>query len=408
MRSYRQVILKTVLAFLILLLLPIQLHAAAWTPADAMSTTRMDFTTTLLQDGRVVVIGGRSSHGGGAYHPRCEIYDPAANQWRTSYGLMIEPRAQHTATLLPNNRILVVGGSNDSGVLNSVEVYDVDTDTWTEVASLNYARSQHTATRLRSTNQRVLVVGGYTGSGPSDTFEVYDPVEDEWVAGALDYYRVGHTAVMTPSGQVLVCGGNNGSQNLTSCQLFNPGIRTWTDVDGFDTARAYHTTTFLPDNRILVTGGNGGWSSAELFDWYNQSTGWVPADSSLNYNRSGHTAALLPNGSVLIAGSDGTVVSTSEMFNPASNTFGQVTNMVDLRYDSFAMTLLHSGSVLMVGGTGEGGYILANAEVYHWATPAVTTANSMLASCPNHTATLLPDGRVLVAAGRVPGSGSYY
>jgi len=390
------------------MLLSVSTHAQAgtWYQADDMNTTRVNFTMTLLQDGRVVVIGGTTVYGSHTYPPRCEIYDPATNQWQATYGNMNEPRTLHTATLLPNNKILVVGGINDSGALIGVEIYDVDTDTWTEVASMNYARYGHTATRMLNSNQEILVVGG---SNSINTFEVYDPVDNTWTAGTMTVNRNGHTATLIPNGQVLVCGG----AGQTSCQIFTPNINTWTDTASLNIGRTMHTATMMPDNRILVTGGdNPGFDeepTAEVLDIYNQGAGWVYASSFMNNSRDdGHTAALLPDGSVLIAGSDGFATATSEVFDPTSNTFGEVTSLIDGRNNGFTMTLLQSGNVLIAGGVGAGGYELEKAEIYHWATATIMPTNSLLQSCRNHTATLLPDGSVLVVGGEVPIGGSYF
>ncbi len=401
---------KLFILWLFLLTASTVAQAGTWTEVDNMIDTRINFTMTLLQDGRLIIIGGTSDYTEALYYQRCEIYDPATDQWQSTYGTMIEPRANHTATLLPNNRILVTGGKSSSGSLDSVEIYDVDTDTWSPAAPLNNPRHSHTATRMLNTNQEILVVGGYVGTSVLNTFEVYDPINDTWTGGDMDHARADHTATLILNGQVLVCGGYDGSQNLTSCQLFTPGINTWTNISNLSTGRRLHTATLMPDNRVLVAGGNGGWQAAELFDLNNQSAGWTPINPGMSTSRIDHTAALLPDGSVLIAGCDGDEFSpsTSEIFDPISDTFGDVSQLVEAHWDSFAMSLLHSGKVLIAGGTSVGGSPSNVTELYHWAEATITPTGSMLASCPYHTATLLSDGRVLVVGGSVPGSGSTY
>ena len=86
-----------------------------------MTDRRMLHTTTLLRDGRVLVVGG-TSHTGNL--DTTEMYDPATGVWSPA-GMMSKARAQHTATLLADGRVLVVGG-NDT----STEIYDVANGSW--------------------------------------------------------------------------------------------------------------------------------------------------------------------------------------------------------------------------------------------------------------------------------------
>src|SRR5207244_774652 len=116
-------------------------------------------------------------------------------------------RAFHTETLLPNGKVLVAGGSSDgftSGLLASAELYDPATGTWTATGSLTTGRFQHTATLLP--NGKVLVVCGTnnSGSGLLASAELYDPVSGTWTAtGSLTnpaQDRFAHTATLLPNG----------------------------------------------------------------------------------------------------------------------------------------------------------------------------------------------------------------
>ncbi|RPI69043.1 MAG: kelch-like protein, partial [Geobacteraceae bacterium] len=77
----------------------------------------------------------------------------------TQTGNLNFARDLHTATLLPNGKVIVAGGSRDSSLLVQSELYDPATGTWTLIDSLNFARDSHTATLL--SNGEVLVAGGF-------------------------------------------------------------------------------------------------------------------------------------------------------------------------------------------------------------------------------------------------------
>ena len=124
---------------------------------------------------------------------------------------MAEGRAGPTATLLPDGRVLFVGGT-DSGnsfrnALASAEIYDPATGRWSGAASMHTDRQYHTATLLP--DGTVLVAGGMGGMGSTGsntaTAEVYDPAHDSWSAiGDMHEDRAGHSATLLPNGNVLV------------------------------------------------------------------------------------------------------------------------------------------------------------------------------------------------------------
>jgi hypothetical protein len=191
--------------------------AGIWTATDNMATPRQMYTATLLPNGTVLVAGGYNSAIAG-FLGGAELYDPTTDTWSAT-GSMIAARYQHTATLLPNGTVLVAGGCCDMSssiwtgqpqAYASAEIYDPATGVWTTTASMAAARRGFTATLLP--NGRVLVAGGSSDGSICGiaSAELYDPTTGTWSAtGSMSTGRYGQTATLLPNGHVLVSGGVN-------------------------------------------------------------------------------------------------------------------------------------------------------------------------------------------------------
>src|SRR5437016_3158178 len=140
-----------------------------------MATARRNSTATLLQNGKVLVVGGNN----GPALASAELYDPVTNIWSNAAN-MVSPRTHHSATLLQNGKVLVAGGfasvylpgSSGRPVYSSPELYDPRTNTWSS-AGQAAGRFQHAATLLN--NGKVLVAGGFDGFNALASAELYDP-----------------------------------------------------------------------------------------------------------------------------------------------------------------------------------------------------------------------------------------
>ena len=361
----------------------------------SLAAARENHTATLLSNGKVLVVGGFD---GSSALASAELYDPTSGTWSATGGLATARRL-HTATLLPNGKVLVAGGVGSSGYLTSAELYDPASGSWAATNSLATAREYHTATLLP--NGKVLVAGGYnSSSGYLASAELYDPTSGTWSAtNSLATARYVHTATLLPNGKVLVAGGVGNSGLLASAELYDPTSGTWSATNSLAASRYYHTATLLPNGKVLVAGGFDGSSalaSAELFD---PASGTWTATNSLAAARYIHTATLLPNGKVLVAGGFGTssYLASAELYDPTSGTWSATGSLATARYIHTA-TLLPNGKVLVAGGVGNSG-LLASAELYDPASGTWTATNSLATARYVHTATLLPNGKVLVAGG---------
>src|SRR5262249_3223989 len=161
-----------------------------WQATGSLTTSSVFHSATLLTDGKVLVVGG--SRPNGASLARSEVYDPATGTWAHS-GNLAQSRTLHTATLLRDGRVLVAAGFNTSlpirhHQLNSAELSAPANGKWTSTGSLATARSLHTATLLP--DGRVLVAGGYNFLTPLASCEIYDPASGTWTAtGSLHQGR---------------------------------------------------------------------------------------------------------------------------------------------------------------------------------------------------------------------------
>lgn len=272
-------------------------------------------------------------------------------------------RQHHTATLLPGGEVLVVGGNTDiSNILRSAEIYDPATGTWRSTGSLNAERFGHTATLLPS--GEVLVVGGRPVSyTPLTSAEIYDPDTGGWRdTASLGTERTDHTATLLPDGTVLVAGGNTyDDDEIADVEVYDPVSETWSSTGALAVGRFDHTATLLSNGEVLVAGGTAG--------------GGSPNVGPLN---------------------------SAELYDPVSGSWRDAGSFAVARFAGFTTTLQPDGTVVLAGGYGYGNEAFAafaDVEVYDTATGEWQAGESMLSARDGHTATLLPDGSILLAGG---------
>ena len=287
-----------------------------WTPTGSLTGPRDQQTATLLRSGKVLIVGGEKDND---VINTADLYDPATSTF-TSTGEMHVGRVAHTATLLPNGQVLVTGGC--SGVdtacattWGSADLYNPATGMFTSTGSMSTPRQWHTATLLP--NGQVLIVGGASCGAcyPLASAELYNPATGVFTAtGSLHIIRASHTATLLRTGKVLIAGGCTNTAGgcfpagsiLASAELHDPATGQFSYTGSMTTTRSAATATLLPSGRVLIAGGNGPpgpvaqpLASAELYD---PATGTFIGTASMSTARQGNTATLLPTGGVLVTG----------------------------------------------------------------------------------------------------------
>jgi WD40 repeat protein len=255
---------------------------------------------------------------------------------------MSQARQYHTATLLPDGKVLVVGGERgDIGVRGTAEIYDPSTDIWTPTEMTNLARTSHTATLLP--DGKVLIAGGLNGnvdSAPATTAEIYDPSSDTWTLTArMHYPRIaGHATALLETGKILVAGG--GYQDPTA-ELYDPDTGVWTLTGSMRVPGDHLAMTTLPDGKVLVAG-----HSTDTAQFYDPASGAWTLTGATNYGHPYPALTRLLDGKILITGGP---TRTVELYDPSTNSWALGGNLHAMPITRHAATRLENGRVLIAG-----------------------------------------------------------
>ena len=333
---------------------PAAASESAWTATAPMLEGRQGHTATLLADGTVLVAGGSEA-------ATSEVYDPRTGTWTVS-GDMTEAREGHTATLLADGTVLVVGGvrpgPDETGVggniaLDSAELYDPATRSWTATENMVETHGRgHTATLLP--NETVLIAGGYPDGRMSASAELFDPATGSWTATSdMLRGRAYHTATLLPAGKVLVAGSLHSD---SSAELYDPINDTWSQTGAMIQGRHDFRAILLPDGTVLVTAYEGS-NATELYDPSTEA--WTETGPMTDVRLGTYWATLLPDGTVLATGGVPNRHAVVERYDPGSGQWVRAADTTDDRHYHTA-TLLPDGKVLVTGGRGG----LGSAELY--------------------------------------------
>ena len=316
-----------------------------WETTGSLSVPRYDHTTTLLESGEVLAAAGRRV--AGAEPPTllqsAELYNPRTETWSPT-GSLAEARWSHTATLLQDGTVLVAGGfgdpyaagSNTQPVLASAEIYDPDTGTWSPTGSLNTRRALHTATLL--VDGRVLVTGGRTCNEPP-------PV---------------------------AC---NFTFRSDSAEIYDPSTGTWSPTGPLTIPRHTTSAVMLQSGGVLIPAGFTSAGNGTTADRYDPAAVASTETGPLNVGRARQGAMLLENGQVLVAAGFGAGV-TSELYDPDTDTWSLTGELSTNRFNFF-FTVLPDGRALIAGGAVPFQGVIASAEIYDPATGQWSPADDM-------------------------------
>ena len=328
-----------------------------------------------------------------------KVFAQASGTWTTT-GSLNTARAGHTATLLLNGQVLVVGGEDATGALASAELYNPANGKWTATGSMSTPRINHSATILG--NGDVLVAGGDNATGLLATAELYTPAIGQWKAtGSMSIPRASQGATLLFNGEVLVAAGNNNvAASGNTAELYDPSTGTW---HGTGTMQSYHSfsLTILQDGRALAVDDSG--STGAPGELYDPSKGQWTLTGGMYYAHSGDSSsiALLANGEVLAYGNHFACYA-APVYNPSTNTWSRTTGQCYTGISVGPLALLTTGKLLLAGGSiiysGKASPV-AHADLYDTSTNSWVSTGLLNQARSGHILTRLVNGQVLAAGG---------
>src|SRR5579859_2730073 len=255
--------------------------AGTFATTGSMASARVAHTATLLQNGKVLVVGGDMIFFNGVQVTSiqslasAEIFDPGTGTFAATGSLSV-PRESHTSTLLNDGRVLVAGGSDGAAgnttppatLYATAELFDPAKGTFTAAGMMTAARDFFTTSLLGS--GKVLAAGGASAAGFLATADLFDPTSASFTATEnLTATRFYHDAALLNDGTVLLTGGSDANNRaLASAEIYNSAAGSFAVTGSMLSPRVWHTETVLPNGNVLVTGGStdtGPLATAELY-----------------------------------------------------------------------------------------------------------------------------------------------
>lgn len=232
-------------------------EAGGFVATGSLTTARYGHSAILLKNGKVLIVGGVGTNW--TFLDSAELYDPQSGTFSPA-GRMTKLRVAHTATLLRNGLVLISGGSNGRHsaitIHQSAELYDPTTNRFTVTGNLNTRRHKHDAALLP--DGRVLVIGGSDerdDQGEYTSAEIYNPATGSFTVAGNMYaarYKFQNTSLVLKSGKVLIMGGSS----LT--EIYDPVTNIFSGATrSVGTKRLFSASALLQSGEALFTGGYG-------------------------------------------------------------------------------------------------------------------------------------------------------
>lgn len=332
-------------------------------------------------------------------------------------GKMSIPRYRHKAVLLDDGRVLIIGGitrhERGDGPTKSAEVYNPKTKKFTTVGSMNELRDEFTATKLN--NGKVLIAGGQSRTISVKSTELYNPQTNKFEKGPdMNFYRSDHTATLLKDGRVLLSGGEYSvfalnNKNIPD-EIYNPRTGKFSIAASLNVPRHNHSSILLQDGRVLILGGSNKKGILSSIEIYNTKNNKFKLDGNMNLPRVKPNVYVLKNGNVIISGGVGKgngnaiFLREIEIYNPKTNKFKILTKRNSIPQMP-AEVLLKDDRILFTGGaTGVGLSVqyYKTSETYNTATNKFTEGKNMNRVREGHVAILLKDGNVLITGSSGP------
>ena len=354
---------------------------------------RFTHQAVLLNDGRVLVGGGFTGVANNNFIAPfplglVQLYDPETGMWSIVEPLQ-GPGVLYSAIELEDGRFLFTGlGGDDEGMAS---LFDPASGSWTSLPGLSSQRGLPNLVLLD--DGRVLVAGGLDFSGSTSSYspeivnsvEIFDPTTGDWQQAApMNKVSEDQWLFSLNDGRVMAMGAlDDGSSDATAhAEIYDPAADTWTLVSSLEPYYAPTDAVQLSDGRLLVFGALSSYRSMS--------------------SQNGKTVHVeLPDGRQLNAEQFAEQFPEAKIYDPATDAWTPAGRMALTRVDA-SLTLLPDGCVLMAGGEDPAGseYVLySTTEIFDPVTSAWSPGPDLSEPRSDHSATLMPDGRILLVGG---------